>query len=239
MGKAEEVAASQDRDVAKMAAVPVRNSFAYNVRMTAFSFDYIRLERLCRGVRLDFTKRDRCGNDEARPSQEDEMRSLARSLLARMDEAKDIRITNGEVKHRQSATIRRWKVLAQGGALSKRRASVPFGTVPDSAFNINREGEWAQCCDDPKALDGQAISISTARSGWTVTFDLDNVTFRPNKNYTLKVRARVSKKPGTYGARIRITRLRFVRAYRKSLGPMAMRFGRASIAMKRRKGADR
>ena len=127
------------------------------------------------------------------------MRSLARSLLARMDEAKDIRITNGEVKHRQSATIRRWKVLAQGGALSKRRASVPFGTVPDSAFNINREGEWAQCCDDPKALDGQAISISTARSGWTVTFDLDNVTFRPNKNYTLKVRARVSKKPGTYG----------------------------------------
>lgn len=173
--------------------------YSYNVRMTAFSFDYIRLERLCRGVRLDFTKRDGHGNDEARPSQEDEMRSLARSLLARMDEAKDIRITNGEAKHRQAATIRRWKALAYGEALSKRRAFVPFGTVPDSAFNINREGEWAQCCDDPEAADGHAISISTARSGWTVTFDLDNVTFRPNKNYTLKVRARVSKKTRAAG----------------------------------------
>ena len=202
MGKAEETAAAQDRDAAKMAAVPVGNSFAYNVRMTAFSFDYIRLERLRRGMRLDFTGGTRScvsDSDEARPSHEDEMRSLAKSLLARMDEAKDIRITNGEVKHRQAATIRRWKALAQGGVSSKRRASAPFGTVPDSAFNINREGEWAQCCDDPMAADGHAISISTARSGWTVTFDLDNVTFRPKKNYTLKVRVRVSKKTGASG----------------------------------------
>ena len=205
MRKAEEVAVAQDRATAKMSSGSGKGgvpSFAYNVRMTAFSFDYMRLERLRRGVRIDFTAGTRAcmsGHDEAWSSLEDEMRSLARSLLARMDEAKDIRITNGEARHRQAATIRRWKALAHGEALSKRHASALFGTVPDSAFNINREGEWAQWCDDPEATDGQSINISTARSGWTVTFDLDNVTFRPKKNYTLKVRVRVSKKTGAAG----------------------------------------
>ena len=202
MKKAERTAAAQDRDIAQTAADPARRSFSYNVRMTAFSFDYIRLERLRRGLHLDLTARPRTrasGCVVAQPSHEDEMRTLARSLLARMDEAKDIRITNGDENHGQAAIIRQWRILASGEGGAKRRPFTPFGTVPDSAFALNREGEWAHRCEDPAAEDGRAVSISPSRSGWTVTFDLNNVTFRAEQTYTLKVRARVSKKAGSCG----------------------------------------
>lgn len=185
----------------KLAEDAVRNEpsvYSYNVRMTSFSFDYIRLERLRRGVRLDFTKRSSsCASvvDSA-----DEMRGLAQSLLARMDEAKDIRITNDDAKHRQAATLRRWKALANGESVAKRRESVPFGTIPDVAFKINREGEWAELCNDPAAIDGQAVRISNVHSGWPVSFDLDNVTFCPGRKYVLKVRVRVVKRPGRSGS---------------------------------------
>ena len=184
----------------KLAEDAVRNEpsvYSYNVRMTALSFDYMRLERLRRGVRLDFTKRLSSAPDV---DSEDEMRRLAQSVLARMDEAKDIRITNDDAKHRQAATIRRWKALANGESAAKhRRGSVPFGTIPEVAFKMNREGEWAELCNDPAAADGQAVRISNVHSGWPVSFDLDNVTFCPGKKYVLKVRVRVAKRPGISG----------------------------------------
>ena len=184
----------------KLAEDAVRNEpsvYSYNVRMTALSFDYMRLERLRRGVRLDFTKRSSTAPDV---DSMDEMRGLAQSLLARMDEAKDIRITNDDPRHRQAATIRRWKALANGeSAAKRRRGSVPFGTIPEVAFKMNREGEWAELCNDPAAADGQAVRISNVHSGWPVSFDLDNVTFCPGKKYVLKVRVRVAKRPGISG----------------------------------------
>ena len=182
--------------------------YSYNVRMTAFSFDYIRLERLRRGKALDFTGGTRScasGRAGARPSREEEMQTLAQSLLARMDEAKDIRLSSGNVKDRHAATVRAWKAVAAscdppvGGTRSCASAPPPFGTLPESSLHIAKEGEWADYRDDPTARDGRAIRISNVHYGWCVTFHMDNVKFRPGHTYTLRARVRVEKKPGASG----------------------------------------
>ena len=189
--------------------------YSYNVRMTAFSFDYIRLERLRRGTVLDFTNRPTTAGGSQLAATEEEMRSLAQSLLARMDEAKDIRLSSGNVKDRHAATVRAWKAVAAScnppGALDSVAAScdppggraraprAPFGTIPESSLHIAKEGEWADCRDDPAARDGRAIRISNVHYGWCVTFHMDNVKFRPGHTYTLKARVRVEKKPGASG----------------------------------------
>ena len=189
--------------------------YSYNVRMTAFSFDYIRLERLRRGTVLDFTNRPTTAGGSQLAATEEEMRSLAQSLLARMDEAKDIRLSSGNVKDRHAATVRAWKAVAAScnppGALDSVAAScdppggraraprAPFGTIPESSLHIAQEGEWADCRDDPAARDGRAIRISNVHYGWCVTFHMDNVKFRPGHTYTLKARVRVEKKPGASG----------------------------------------
>ena len=235
MKKAEEVAKEEDRDAAKMAAFPVNaakmaaphmesrrpgGSFAYNVRMTAFSFDYIRLERLRQGPVLDFTRGTR-RSAEAQPYREEEMQTLARSLLARMDEAKDIRLSSGNVKDRHAATVRAWKAVAQECDPFGGRARAPFGTIPDSSLRIVKPGEWADGRDDPAARDGRAIRISNVHYGWCVTYQMDNVKFRPDRAYTLKARVRVERKPGASG-----------KAFWAGVYSNAQRKGRGQITVK-------
>ena len=127
------------------------------------------------------------------------MQTLARSLLARMDEAKDIRLSSGNVKDRHTATVRAWKAVAQQRDPPRASEPAPFGTIPDSALSILKQGEWADFRDDPAARDGRAIRISNVHYGWCVTFHTDSVTFRPGRTYTLKARVRVEKKPGASG----------------------------------------
>ena len=221
MKKAEEVVAGEP---------PV---YSYNVRMTAFSFDYIRLERL-RRVTLDFTGGTRScasatggtrscasGRAGARPSREKEMQTLARSLLARMDEAKDIRLSSGNVKDRHAATVRAWKAVAQECDPSGGRACAPFGTIPDSSLRIVKPGEWADYRDDSAARDGRAIRISNVHYGWCVTFQMDSVKFRPDRTYALKARVRVERKPGASG-----------KAFWAGVYSNALRKGRGQITVK-------
>ena len=75
--------------------------YSYNVRMTALSFDYMRLERLWSEL-----------PPNTAPSPE--MQRLAQSLLARLDEAKDIRISNSTVNRRHVPIVRGWRKLAKG-----------------------------------------------------------------------------------------------------------------------------
>ena len=75
--------------------------YSYNVRMTALSFDYMRLERLWSEL-----------PPNTAPSPE--MQRLAQSLLARLDEAKDIRISNSTVDRRHVPIVRGWRKLAKG-----------------------------------------------------------------------------------------------------------------------------
>ena len=130
------------------------------------------------------------------------MQTLARSLLARMDEAKDIRLSSGNVKDRHAATVRAWKAVAASfdPPVGRARAPrAPFGTLPESSLRIAKEGEWADYRDDSAARDGRAIRISNVHYGWCVTFQMDSVKFRPDRTYTLKARVRVEKKPGASG----------------------------------------
>ncbi len=92
----------------KMAEASVADEpsvFSYNVRMTAFSFDYMRLERLRRDA-------DTRKNGQVPPAVASEMQQLARSLLARMDEAKDIHIAGP--KEKNDEIVDAWKSLANG-----------------------------------------------------------------------------------------------------------------------------
>ena len=211
--------------------------YSYNVRMTAFSFDYIRLERLRRGKALDFTNRPTTAGGSQLAATEKEMQTLAQSLLARMDEAKDIRLSSGNVKDRHAATVRAWKAVAAScdppGAVDSvaqerdppggraRAPRAPFGTIPDSSLRIAKQGEWADYRDDPAARDGRAIRISNVHYGWCVTFHMDNVKFRPGHTYTLKARVRVEKKPGASG-----------KAFWAGVYSNEMRKGRGQITVK-------
>ena len=152
------------------------------------------------------------------------MRALAQSLLARMDEAKDIRLSSGNVKDRHAATVRAWKAVAAscdspGGRARAPRA--PFGTIPDSSLHIVKQGEWADYRDDPAARDGRAIRISNVHYGWCVTFQMDSVKFRPNRTYALKARVRVEKKAGASG-----------KAFWAGVYSNALRKGRGQITVK-------
>ena len=149
------------------------------------------------------------------------MQTLARSLLARMDEAKDIRLSSGNVKDRHAATVRAWKAVAQECDPSGGRACAPFGTIPDSSLRIVKPGEWADYRDDSAARDGRAIRISNVHYGWCVTFQMDSVKFRPDRTYALKARVRVERKPGASG-----------KAFWAGVYSNALRKGRGQITVK-------
>jgi len=165
--------------------------YSYNVRMTAFMFDMIRLERLRYGEPVDFTGVIRC-----RPPAKGEMQELARSLLLRLDEAKDIRLFG--MAGRDEGTVIRWKSLAQGESAGRRLGSAQFGTVSESAFVLKKR-ECAEVRDDPAASDGRAVRISGIHSAWCVNFFMDNVRFRPGCTYALKARVRAERKSGVSG----------------------------------------
>ena len=71
---------------------------SYNVRMAAFSVDYLKLERL------------RPKLAEASDEEKAEAKRLAKSLLERMDEAKDIRLSENLKRH--DAILKAWRTLA-------------------------------------------------------------------------------------------------------------------------------
>ena len=72
---------------------------SYNVRMAAFSVDYLRLERL------------RPTLDKASDEQKAEAKRLAKSLLDRLDEAKDIRLA--ENYDRFGHIVWKWRTLVE------------------------------------------------------------------------------------------------------------------------------
>ena len=144
------------------------------------------------------------------------MQTLAQSLLARMDEAKDIRLSSGNVKDRHTATVRAWKAIA-----ANCDTPASFGTIAASSLRIVKPGEWADYRDDPAARDGRAIRISNVHYGWCVTFQMDSVKFRPDRTYALKARVRVARKPGASG-----------KAFWAGVYSNALRKGRGQITVK-------
>lgn len=89
------------------AAEAVRDDPAtsYNVRMGAFSVDYARLERMRRAEDKALCLAACAPN----PSPLRQCQALARSLLARMDEAKDIRLAERRERHEE--IVKAWRAL--------------------------------------------------------------------------------------------------------------------------------
>ena len=161
---------------------------SYNVRMGSFSVDYTRLERMRPRVHkiLCFMPEfaEKAGYEEAR--------RLANSLLARMDEAKGIRLSEDIYRHR--AQIQQWRELAAepppvGGCTTGEvtAASGKLGILYDNRFN------WGELAADPAATGGKALKLFNTHSQWCVQYPLRKIAFEPGSAYRLRVRVRVEK----------------------------------------------
>ena len=188
-----------DRAIAlwRQAEEAVRDSapvYRYNVRMGEFPVLYARLMRApgYTPKQVWITRHPDSPRFQAPPAQ----RALAAELLARMDEAKDIRLS--ELKEANQARIAAWrKLLARGNPPAK--ASEARATIEDKLITIGKEGTWASRVADPSAEDHSAIQLANTHYEWCLTFNMDAVAYDCGVNYKLRARVRVEKEPGAKG----------------------------------------
>ena len=159
---------------------------SYNVRMGAFSVDYMRLERLRK-------KGEKALWLSSKPVDNSDFglrRRLATSLLDRMDEAKDIRLAENQNRH--DALVAGWReILARDAAVF-----VPGrtrGELQEKYVSCHRTGEWGAYVDDPMASDGRALKLFNTHFEWCATLQMHRIEFEPGAKYTVRVRLRCEK----------------------------------------------
>ena len=158
---------------------------SYNVRMGAFTVDYMRLERMRRkGDKVLCLARNSIAAQELV-----KMQALAKSLLDRMAEAKDIRLSEGGNVHEQRK--REWQELL--ARKPRPISATSSGEVEERDISISRKGTWGDYVDDPKAADGKAMKLFNSHYEWCSTFPMHRVEFEPGATYKVRVRARVEK----------------------------------------------
>jgi len=172
-------------DCWKMAADAVTDDpvSSYNVRMSAFSADFMNLERIRRKhdklLCLATKAPDAGWMDEAKP--------LAKSLLDRLDEAKE---------NIHLETPDRHQFPEQWRQLLKRKTGplTPSSCGEIEDLYVFAPDGGAKHMDDPKSDDGRALKIdSSLVAAWTASFAMNRVVFEPGAKYRLRVRARVEK----------------------------------------------
>ena len=171
----------------RMAAKAVREdpALSYNVRMSAFSFDCMMLDRLrharekvlCLAPETDSA----AFLAKAQP--------LAQSLLDRMDEAKDICLAeNG------NRAARKRRELEE---LAARKPLVPAdsGEIEDIHLSLAPLDGTYGCYvfDEKKAGDGCAIKLFGRKADWSVRFPLRKLEFEPGAKYKVRVCLRAEK----------------------------------------------
>ena len=149
---------------------------SYNVRMGALPVDYARLERVNRILLPHSTA----------AMAPEKIRSLARSILARMHEAKNIRIAEAD----RSAKVAEWRKIAEGKYLPARSVS---GEIEDSSLPVSNRGKWGDHVADPKAGDGRALKLYNTHYSWCTMLPMGRIAFEPGRKYRLRVRVRVDK----------------------------------------------
>ena len=158
------------------AAVKDDPATSYNVRMGAFSVDYVRMERGCKLLNLS--------RSDAGILSSEETQSLARSLVARLDEAKDIRIAESPRQNVKQC----WRDVAKGFSRPPR---ADRGELEERFIGIMNPGTWGEFVDDPKADDGKALKLFNTHYTWCVQFPLSRIAFEPGVKYKLRLRVRV------------------------------------------------
>ena len=149
---------------------------SYNVRMGAFSVDYVRMERGCKLLNLS--------RSDAGILSTEETQALARSLVARLDEAKDIRIAESPRQNVKQC----WRDVANG---FNRPPRADRGELEERFLGIMNPGTWGKFVDDPKADDGKALKLFNTHYTWCVQFPISRIAFEPGAKYKLRLRVRV------------------------------------------------
>ena len=151
---------------------------SYNVRMGAFPVDFLRFMRIDRAY--DFT----C--DSAAEPRIDKAKELAKSLLSRMAEAKDIRLA--ESNGRNGPAVSNLKAIVAG--LRPRRFD-GMGEIEDA--DIECKEHLGRKVDDAAACDGRALMLPGTHHEWSGRFRMSKVFFETDRKYRLRVRVRVDK----------------------------------------------
>ena len=170
-------------------AVKDDQALSYNVRMSEFSFDFLRLERMNpKPVRKEVLFAPSPEND-ARIA---EVKALTQSLLDRMAEAKDISLSESRARH--NALVAGWKAYvspstnAAVNAVESQRA-----VLEERCLSLMRPGQWGAFVDDPKAADGKALKLFNTHFEWCTSYPMGKVAFKPGAKYKLRARVRVEK----------------------------------------------
>ena len=171
----EEAAALWDKAAAATKDDPATS---YNVRMGAFTVDYMRLERSHRLLNLTKAK-------SVLPPEK--IKAIAQSLLDRMAEAKDIRLAEGD----RTAMKQEWKKIADGEWVASRGAE--SGELEECLIPVLNRGTWGDYVDDPKAEDGRALKLYNTHFQWCTQLSMGKIAFEPGKKYRLSARVRVDK----------------------------------------------
>jgi len=150
---------------------------SYNVRMGAFTVDYARMERSRKLLNL---------NKNKHLLSPGALKVLAKSLLDRVEEAKDMRLS----EYGKDAIIAEWRKIAEGRAVLNRATN---GELEEDFIPLKRRGIWGDIVDDPKAGDGRALKLFNTHSQWCIQLPMDRIGFEPGKKYRLSVRVRVDK----------------------------------------------
>jgi hypothetical protein len=174
------------------AAVQDAPDHSYNVRMGAIPVLYARLMRM---PALDEIKVWVTLN----PQQFDpspERRALATELLARFEQATDIRISESTQQHERTLALwRNWASPAPDTAgVAQSRA-----VVQDSEISLQRRGVWGDSVPDSRARNGSAIKLYNTHYEWCATLPFRHVAFDPGQTYRLRMRVRVDNQPDTEG----------------------------------------
>ena len=162
-----------------VAAVKDDPATSYNVRMAKFSFDYLRLERSHKLLNLTKTR------TSLPPAT---LKSLAQSLLDRMDEAKDIRLAERD----RTSLVQEWRKIA-GGWVASDLSETTSGEIEDCHLPIQNPGLWGDHVADPQAGDGKALKLFNTHFTWCVQLSMGKIAFEPGKKYRLRARVRVEK----------------------------------------------
>lgn len=170
--------------------------YSYNVRMSAFSVDFMLAERLRwgrSGKVVDFVRQAAETPEQARTRQE-RLRALIVSLQARMKEAGDIRLVSGNVRDGHTQVTNAWQVILSQPVSTE---AVPTGWVEEIGLSTLKPGEWTKIVDDPAAGNGRAVQAF--RRGWVVVFPMSKAVFRPGRRYAVSARMRADVLPGRTG----------------------------------------
>ena len=164
-------------------------ALSYNVRMSEFSFDFLRLERQRpKPVRKEVLFAP-CPENDARIA---EVKALAQSLLDRMAEAKDISLSESRPRH--NALVAEWKeIVAPATNAAVKAVESQRVELEERYLRLARPGQWGAFVDDPKAADGKALKLFNTHFEWCATYAMNKVAFKPGAKYKVRVRVRVEK----------------------------------------------